>query len=112
VSNAHARSRLEFENWTLWRRPKGSDLGSRMPGWDEVEDPECRCERRTRDGTVILALLSELGVQQGGENAREDQYNDEGRRKGNHGCRHDGLTGTRLVMGIVMKGGGRLCHQD
>jgi len=112
VSDAHVRSRLEAENWGLWRRPKRSDLGSGMPGRDEVEDSKSRGERRSFDGAVVRALLSELNIQQGDENRREDQHNDQDCSKGNHGSGHDRLLVTRvLAMEVVMEGKD-LCHRN
>jgi len=96
MGNAHVRSRLDVENRSLWRRPKGSDLGSGMPRRDEVEDSKSRGERSCLDGAVVRALLSELDIQQGDENEREDQYNGEGCSKGNHGSGHRRLLFLRV----------------
>lgn len=88
MGDAHVRSRLNVENRSLWRRPKGSDLGSGMPGRDEVEQSKSRGEWRCLDGAVVRALLSELNIQQGDENGGGDQYNGKSRSKGNHGSGH------------------------
>jgi len=104
MSNAHVRARLGIENWGSWGRPKWSDLGSRMPWRDEVENSESRGERRCLDGTVVRTLLSELDIQQGNEDRRDDQHNDEGYSKANRGGGHDGLS----VGRVLAMGGGRV----
>lgn len=71
-------------------------MGSRVPRRDEVENSESRGGGRTLYGAAVCALLTELDIQQGDEDRREDQHDDEGCSEGNHGSGHD----SRLILRV------------